>query len=378
TEYAGGFIYEQGMLQMMPHAEGYAEIHNGSWRYVYQYKDHLGNIRLSYSDTNNDGSVNSSEILSEKHYYPFGGIQKGYSIASSESATASKFGYNGKEDNPELGLEWMDYGARFYDPAVGRWFTPDAMAEKYYDQSIYNYTINNPILFVDPDGNQVKMCCEGLIKYAKAAYKGIKNEVSSRGTAVVQLVTNPVGTFNAMVDNTPSNVGEAAEQVVRTEMDNSTIGSLVLTAEAAYNGYQENGAEGAVEAVSERTTGEGIDMAMDMAGGVGGKATGTGFKVVTKAIIRSSKGLLKKAKLPNLGKIRFVPRAADLKNGKLLRQDGGYIDKFGNVWKKGPSRTEGQDFEWDVQLSKKGKEQLGHLSSDGEHLNISLDGKVTH
>ncbi|MEM9774810.1 MAG: polymorphic toxin type 17 domain-containing protein [Chloroflexota bacterium] len=94
--------------------------------------------------------------------------------------------------------------------------------------------------------------------------------------------------------------------------------------------------------------------------------------------VTSSKSLIKGAQLPNTGKIRFVPRAADVKNGKLLKQNGGYVDKFGNVWKKGPSRTEGQAFEWDVQLSKTGKNQLGHLSPDGKHLNISLDGKVTH
>ncbi len=59
-----------------------------------------------------------------------------------------------------------DYGARFYDPATGRWFTPDAMAEKYYNQSLYVYTLNNPIYYVDPDGNQVAMCCDSLIGFA--------------------------------------------------------------------------------------------------------------------------------------------------------------------------------------------------------------------
>jgi len=40
--------------------------------YVYQYKDHLGNVRLSYADTNNNGSVTSVEIREENNYYPFG------------------------------------------------------------------------------------------------------------------------------------------------------------------------------------------------------------------------------------------------------------------------------------------------------------------
>jgi len=73
-----------------------------------------------------------------------------------------------------------------------------------------------------------------------------------------------------------------------------------------------------------------------------------------------------------------VPRKADIKSGRIFTKDGGYVDKFGNVWQKGPSRTAGQHFEWDVQLSDRGRSMLGHLSRDGKHLNVSLDGKITH
>jgi RHS repeat-associated protein len=184
TYYAGNYIYEQQSsrspveLKFFSHSEGYIERNGSNFDYVYQYKDHLGNIRLSYSDGDGDGIVDvtrnnididgdgdlSNEIKEENNYYPFGLQHKGYNnIVQNSNSAASKFKYNGKELNDELGLDWYHYGARFYDPATARWFTPDAMAEKYYDQSLYNYTVNNPILFIDPDGNQVQMCCEGLM-----------------------------------------------------------------------------------------------------------------------------------------------------------------------------------------------------------------------
>lgn len=88
---------------------------------------------------------------------------------------------------------------------------------------------------------------------------------------------------------------------------------------------------------------------------------------------------LKYAKLPTTGKIRFVPPDGYTPNVPLLKgKNHGYIDKFENEWVKGPSRTAGQEFEWDVQLSELGSKQLGWASRDGKHINVSLDGKITH
>jgi len=50
TDYLNGFQYENGVLKFFPHPEGYVEFKNNQYLYAYQYKDHLGNIRLTYRD----------------------------------------------------------------------------------------------------------------------------------------------------------------------------------------------------------------------------------------------------------------------------------------------------------------------------------------
>lgn len=94
---------------------------------------------------------------------------------------------------------------------------------------------------------------------------------------------------------------------------------------------------------------------------------------------QSIKSRIKDAQLPAEGKIRFIPDPDYHPSNKLLKgENGGYLDKFGNEWTKGPSRTPGEPFEWDVQLSEKGKKQLGWASRDGDHINVSLKGHITH
>ncbi len=100
------------------------------------------------------GNTSQTVIVEESNYYPFGLKHKGYNnvVSSNGNSVAQKFGYNGKELNEELGLQWHDFGARNYDASLGRWMNLDPLAEQMRRHSPYNYAFNSPLMFVDPDG----------------------------------------------------------------------------------------------------------------------------------------------------------------------------------------------------------------------------------
>ena len=134
-DYCNNVVYENGVQKMLLTEEGYVDLSNST--YYYYLKDHQGNNRVVLSS--------GGTAVEVSHYYPFGGV-----FASTGNVQPYK--YNGKEFDTKKGLNWYDYGARHYDAALGRWFMMDPLAEKYYAWSPYNYCVNNPVIFVDPNG----------------------------------------------------------------------------------------------------------------------------------------------------------------------------------------------------------------------------------
>ncbi|NBC58839.1 MAG: hypothetical protein GVY05_11230 [Bacteroidetes bacterium] len=74
----------------------------------------------------------------------------------------STFRFNGKEFDQETGNYY--YGARYYNPKTSLWLNVDPLAEKYPEWSPYNYTLNNPVRYVDPDGRSVEEPDDVIIK----------------------------------------------------------------------------------------------------------------------------------------------------------------------------------------------------------------------
>lgn len=91
--------------------------------------------------------------------------------------------------------------------------------------------------------------------------------------------------------------------------------------------------------------------------------------------------LIKKHQLPYRGgKMRYIPpKNCSLNQGLPTSQSNGFIDKFDNVWEKGRGITANEEFEWDVQLANKNKKRMKRLAApDGNHVNVSLTGRVSH
>jgi RHS repeat-associated protein len=198
TDYLDGFQYVNHALNFFPYAEGFVDVKGTNaegynYFYVYNYTDHLGNIRVSYGF---DPDTRTVKTLEENHYYPFGlkhtnyntykrGFKKedpptdapptsipGLVVFSIKQVVPGemlvyKYKYNGKEWQDELGLNVMAMDFRQYDPAIGRFNGMDRLTELVPSMSPYRFAFNNPNFWADPAGlleNNIEGLESGLLE----------------------------------------------------------------------------------------------------------------------------------------------------------------------------------------------------------------------
>ncbi|REC61229.1 RHS repeat-associated core domain-containing protein [Chryseobacterium pennae] len=143
TEYYDGFQYDaEGvfsivppLLRFVPTVEGYYDFVQN--KYVYQYKDQVGNIRLAYyRDANNNTKINRTS-----NFYPFG---MEFNNSNNTGITPNyNYGFQGQEKQTDT--NWNSFKWRNYDPSIGRFFNIDPLSEKYAYQSHYNFSENRVV-----------------------------------------------------------------------------------------------------------------------------------------------------------------------------------------------------------------------------------------
>ncbi|MEJ5103880.1 RHS repeat-associated core domain-containing protein [Chryseobacterium sp. MYb328] len=216
----GALNLQHPELQFFPTAEGYYDYQRK--QYIYQYKDHLGNTRISFGRN----SIGALEITDANDYYPFGMNHLKTGNAFFGKGSYKNYKYNGKELQ-ETGM--YDYGARMYMPDLGRWGVVDPLAETSRRFSTYTYAFNNPIRFIDPDGMQnqdiIKIFNNGNIERTKDdnAYDTITNEDGSKS---IQIARTNVTEANPTGD---SQVGEAKDINFKTPGHEGSKGSNIYT-----------------------------------------------------------------------------------------------------------------------------------------------------
>ena len=138
----GAYEYENGKFSRLNITTGYRDS-LGVHVYV---RDYQGNIRVVVRK----GADGKAVLEQATYYYPYG-----MPMAESTNPTANRYKYTGKELLTDHGVNIMDYGARFYDPTTGIWWSVDEHSADYASMSHYSMCTADPINFVDQNGMDV-------------------------------------------------------------------------------------------------------------------------------------------------------------------------------------------------------------------------------
>jgi RHS repeat-associated protein len=111
--------------------------------------DHLGSPRLVIN-------AETSEVIQRMDYDEFG------NVINDTNPGFQPFGYAGGLYDQHTQL--VRFGARDYDPQIGRWTNKDPIRFRGGDINLYTYVLNNPINFIDPNGNEAIsfLVCEAI------------------------------------------------------------------------------------------------------------------------------------------------------------------------------------------------------------------------
>ena len=146
-DFIGGMILKNGQFYQIASPEGRAVYQSSAWQYEFFYTDHLGNTRTAFK-----ANGTNLEKTSETAFDPWGVVLRD---AGQVNGIQNRFEFQGKESEKTFGLNRIDLGARTLNPTIGRMDRVDNFADKYFSFSPFHYTINNPLRFIDINGDSL-------------------------------------------------------------------------------------------------------------------------------------------------------------------------------------------------------------------------------
>lgn len=151
--YRDNLLIKNGNVYQITHDEGRVIYDSTAQKWVleYDYRDHQGNLRLSFRDSLAApvNGVYAPPIITQiTEQDPTGVALAGLNYANQNK---NNFGFINRETIAEMG--WIDLNNRFYMPDLMRFGQTDPITEGQENYSLYQYGYNNPVLNSDPNGN---------------------------------------------------------------------------------------------------------------------------------------------------------------------------------------------------------------------------------
>ena len=245
--YIDGLIVRDGVPLLWQFDGGYVSLNANAtptnWNYY--ITDHLGSTRKVVDSNNN--------VKETINYYPFGSEMRMQDPTQMAGNTWQPYRFTGKELDNQNGLNWYDFGARWFDVAgVPMWTSVDPLAEKYYNVSPYVYCNNNPVMFIDPDGRDygVTIDSEKQTITITATYYATSDSYESAKSSV-DMINAQSGKFQYEMDEVPYtvNFNLKAEDIKsnnigdlnwKKAMDDSGEANTYLVVPDDYNKMDEN------------------------------------------------------------------------------------------------------------------------------------------
>lgn len=130
------------------------------WVSEFEYRDHLGNLRVSLRDSSTapvSGTYKPPVVIQADDYDPWG-----MDVKSFEQNNKNNHKFSGNERINDFNLGWDNFGNRMYNTDIGRFTSIDKFARKYSGLTGYQYAANNPIKYVDINGDSLILFKNGV------------------------------------------------------------------------------------------------------------------------------------------------------------------------------------------------------------------------